>query len=118
MDVIKKPIEEFLISSPKLIVLLLASFFSGQLWLYIMYTYFYGSNETERFINNKSGKTALGLFWFSIPFLLIYQLKYGIKKIDIENMLSIYLETIVFGFFIQIIIFILILLTRNPRTNV
>lgn len=103
---IKEFIVNFLLSSPKAIAVLFFSFFSGQVWAYLIITYFKSKTKGNTILNNKYTKIGVGLLWFvliSLPYNLCTS---GLKidfKIIIENslvciLISTMLQAIIFGY--------------------
>ncbi|OEE34435.1 hypothetical protein A1QO_07915 [Vibrio genomosp. F10 str. ZF-129] len=112
-DEIIQTVITFLVGSPKVLATLVLSWISGHMWSYIVFTYFREKNKSEGFFDGWLGKTALGLFWFSLIMLPIYYLVHASFTIEYENILSVLITTILYSYVVQAIIFIAITLFKR-----
>lgn len=107
MGNIKNIVYKAIANSPQLLTLFVGSYFSGNLWIYLFFTYFKKSSKGKSIIDTFMGRITLGLFWFIIFYLPIYFFKYGINDTNGDNLLSIiYITVLSGGFFQAAILFI------------
>jgi hypothetical protein len=101
---IKEFIINFLISTPKAIAILFFSFFSGQVWAYLIITYFKSKTKGNAILNNKYTKTGVGLLWFIIV-AMPYNLYMHGAKVNFENIIQHSIICILIGATLQAIVF-------------
>lgn len=102
-------------ATPRLLGFFVASLFSGQLWVYIYFSYFQKSNRGKDIIMSIYGRVALGASWFLIISIPIYYLEYDNFRISYNNIVPLTEIIIVYGVFIQILIFITIVFLKKVR---
>jgi hypothetical protein len=105
---IRKKILDFFLATPKALFFVLCSFFSGQLWMYIVFSYFKTGTKGNTYLNNKYGKTALGACWFVLFIIPIYLFKFRTWQVEADKILSIIFETVLLGAFFQLVLFMII----------
>jgi hypothetical protein len=105
---LKKRVVDFFLATPKALFFAVCSFFSGQLWVYIVFSYFKKSTKGNTYLNNKYGKTALGACWFVLFMIPIYLFKYKSWQVDADKILGVILEAVLIGAFFQLVFFIVI----------
>lgn len=87
---IQEKIISWLLITPKALAILVCSLFSGQLWFFVIVTYFKARNKGNTYINNILAKTVIGVLWFSLINLPIHLIRNGIS-VTYENVFSNYL---------------------------
>jgi hypothetical protein len=111
---IEKKIIEFLVATPKALALIILSFFSGQLWFFVLITYFKSNAKGNKYLNNYYSKLAIGIIWFIIVNLPIHFIRIGFE-IDDNNIFLNFFYTIIYGFVLQGIIFTLIVAIKKEK---
>ena len=99
-------IVEYLLVTPKALALVVSSFLSGQLWVFVLFSYYKKTSKGSAYLNNKYGKTALGACWFCCFLVPIYLLKFRTLKVEAENVFAVVLESILMGALIQALVFL------------
>lgn len=112
---IEKRIVEIIIKFPKLLLYIVASFFSGQFWLFLYFSYLKKSKRANNIINNKSGKVGIGAFYFFIIMQPIHYIKYH-QFFNFDNFLSLIYVSITFGILLQALAIIFIPLFMERRS--
>lgn len=111
---IKEFIINFLLSSPKAIAVLFFSFFCGQVWAYLIITYFKSRTKGNAILNNKYTKIGVGLLWF-ILISLPYNLIVVRQNVDFNSIIENSLICILISATIQAIIFGYLTTFRNEK---
>lgn len=101
---IKEFIINFFLSTPKTIAILFFSFFSGQVWSYLIITYFKTKTKGNSILNKPYTKIGVGLLWFTLISLPYNLCKNG-TKIQFENILENSLLCLLSAAMLQAIIF-------------
>lgn len=112
---ISEKVIEYLIATPKALLFVVCSYFSGQLWLFIISTYFKKGKKGNKHLEGIIGRTALGIAWFALFLAPIHWLKFQTFQVEPENIFSILLGTILLAGFAQTIAFILITLFKSEK---
>lgn len=112
---IYKKLLEYLLTTPKALAVLIASFFSGHLWSYILAAYVRKSTKGSPIMNSKTGRTSIGFVWFVGILVPIYVAVYRDLSFEYEKILHIVLPTIVLGLFVQFLIVILFFYFGEPK---
>lgn len=99
-------IVKFLISSPSILILTICMYFSGHLWVYIILSYI--SKKERKFLNNWISKTALGLMWFSLVFVLINLITYRNFNFNVILLLRSLITVTIIALAVQAIIFLIV----------
>jgi hypothetical protein len=76
---IEQQLIDYLRQTPKAVAVLIFSFFSGQLWVFIIIAYLKKTTKGNKLLNSIHGKTALGLFWFTLVLIPIYYIREPLK---------------------------------------
>lgn len=91
-----------LVHSPALLALLGAARLSGELWLYLYFTYLTDKPKNVRYINTSWAKTAIGLVWTSPVFIVVFWLHFGFVEFDFEKSTAVILTSVVFSGMLQL----------------
>jgi hypothetical protein len=102
---IQKQVTAYLAATPKAAGLLVMSFFSGQLWVFIIMAFLRSSTRGNKLIQGPTGRTAVGLAWHGTVLVPIYLFKFHQYDFDYQRILEVVIPTIVTGLLIQLIIF-------------
>jgi hypothetical protein len=89
---------------PPLIFLLGWARGSGELWLYLYFTYILKKPKNIPYINTHIGKTTIGLLWSVLAYIAVYWIKFGFVEFDFEKSLTIVLSIVTFSILSQMII--------------
>jgi hypothetical protein len=106
---------EYLLATPKALLFAICSFFSGQLWLFVIFAYYSNNSKGKTFLNNKYGKTALGACWFTVFLIPIYLLRFRTWRANADDVMSVLLETILAGAFCQTMVFAILTFKNSTR---
>jgi len=110
MNEIKKTIFKYIVSSPKALAIIFFSFFSGNLWNFIILSYVTKNNtKAIKHLDTYYSKISLGLIWFAFVMYPIYCIKYGVSEVSLENVFNIVWQTILISLFFQGIFTLIIL---------
>ena len=109
-----KKVIDWLLTTPKALALLVFSFFSGHLWIFIITTYFKTSKKGNKYLKSIYGKIAVGVIWFTIIDLPIHLFRNG-NIIDINNIFDNILYAIMYGLILQGIVFGLIVTLKKEK---
>lgn len=112
-DKVIETLTDFFVGSPKVLATLILSWVSGHTWSYIVFTYFRDKKISEGFFDTWLGKSSLGLLWFSIVLVPIYIISHGTLKIEYEKILEVIFSTLLYSYFLQAFIFIIITIFRR-----
>lgn len=106
--VVQQQFTDYLRQTPKAVAVLVCSFFSGQLWAFLVFAYIKKGAKGNKLLQSLPGKTSLGLCWFTLVLVPIYYLNHGTLIFSYDQILSVIVPTLVAGFFVQVIAFALI----------
>ena len=104
-ETVQAQVIEYLKQTPKAVGVLVCSFFSGQLWVFIIFAYLKKGSKGNKIIKSITGKTGIGLCWFSLVLIPVYYINNGDFFFMYEKIIELVIPTIIFGFFAQILIF-------------
>lgn len=113
MEEIKKKIVEFLLQTPKALAVAVFSYLSGQVWLYVIFTYLRPNMKGKSILDNLGGKIGLGLLWHVVVLIPLYLAKHGWRDFDERLILALVVPLIVFALFGQMVIFVLLTLLKK-----
>jgi hypothetical protein len=68
---------ELIISIPQLLIACGVSFLSGNVWLWLIYTYFKKSNKGVTYLKSGWAKMGLGMLWNTLFLIPSYFIKFG-----------------------------------------
>ena len=114
---IESKVFSYILNTPSALGTIAISFLSGHLWAFIIITYFKKGKRGKSFLNAKTGKTAIGLLWFSIIILPIYYISNETLNIEYEKLLDSVVTTLLFGLALQAIIFGLIVSFKGEQNG-
>lgn len=106
---------DFLRSTPKAVGVLAASFISGHLWVFVLTAYFRNGTKGDTLIKSPTGRAGLGILWLTVVLIPYYALKYRDLPVDLDKILDIAIPTIVLGFFLQLVIFIVVINLKDKK---
>jgi hypothetical protein len=98
---------EYLKQTPKALAVLIMSYFSGQLWVFIIAAFLRSKTRGNKLLQSTAGKTAVGLLWFSGILAPVYWLKFGNLGFEYAGILEVAIPTLVSGMFAQLVVFAL-----------
>lgn len=102
---IKNDIGQYLHNTPKALAVVVAAFFSGHLWVFVITAFIRSKTKGNGMMQSPTGRIAIGLIWLTGVLVPIYRLKFGDFEFDYENILQIIIPTIVIGLFFQLLLF-------------
>lgn len=103
-DEVGKSISTYLISTPKALGSLFFAFYSGHLWVHLIFTYFVKKKSGKNFLDGFIGKLALGITWIAFVSLPIYYWMYKTLIVSYDNYMEIILSAVLVACFIQFIL--------------
>jgi hypothetical protein len=106
---------EYLWKVPQLFGLLIASFLSGHLWLWIIFAFYKSTTKGDKYLANNYAKTALGVAWFALILFPLYLYKHGFNSTVDTEIFDLIGFTIILGLFLQGLGFIAIVLINNKK---
>lgn len=95
---------DYLRQTPKAVGVLLASFFSGHLWVFMVLA-IRTKTRGNTFLQPPIGRTALGLCWFTMIHLPLYFAKFRELDFKYNKMMQLAIPTVLFGLAIQVVLF-------------
>jgi hypothetical protein len=112
---IVESIVAFLIATPRVLFSLIASFFSGHLWMFIVLTYAKRSRRGNTRIDNPYGRIAIGVGWFVLVMLVVYWVRYGCLDLQDERIMEVLIPTLAFGISLEMVAFVLVTSLAKER---
>jgi len=109
---------EFLVKTPKAMLFCIFSFFSGQLWVFIIITYLKKTKKGNKYLDKFYSKLGIGSFWFLVISSPFYIQKYHVFNFDFLKFLDIFCNTLMLAVFLQLLVFILVISLAKERRNV
>jgi hypothetical protein len=106
---------EYVYKIPQLLGLAVISFFSGHLWLWVIFAFYKTTTKGDKYLTNNYAKTALGVFWFAIFLFPAYLIKFGANSTVDTNVFQLIGFTLILGSFVQGIGTIIIILVNNKK---
>jgi hypothetical protein len=106
-DQLQQQILEYLRQTPIAVGVLVMSFFSGQLWAFIITAFIRTKTRGNRLIESFWGRMAMGILWFTAISVPMYLWRFGNYEFEYGNLVRIAIPTMVTGMLAQIIIFAL-----------
>ena len=86
--------------TPKAVALLVMSYFSGHLWVFIVTAFLRSKTRGNKLLQSMTGKTAVGLLWFTAVMAPVYLLKHGEYHFAYSRILDVTIPTLVVGLFL------------------
>lgn len=90
------------------------SFFSGQLWAFVL-TAFRSKTRGNKLIESFWGRVAIGVIWFTAVCVPMYLFKYRDVDFQYDRLLQIAIPTVVTGMLVQLIFFALFVCFGNRK---
>jgi hypothetical protein len=97
---------EYITAIPQLLFACIASFLSGYVWIWVIYTYFSDSDKGLLHLNSVWAKTALGFLWFALFLVPAFLLKFGMNQPWDDKIFKIITLTVMLGAFTQALVII------------
>ena len=91
-----------IVHSPSLLLLLGTARLSGEVWLFLYFTYLTERPKNTKYINNSYAKTAIGLIWTSPIFIAVYCLRFRSVEFEFDRSTEIILTSVVFSGMLQL----------------
>ena len=104
---VQEQLVAYLKQTPKAVAVLVVSYFSGHLWVFIVTAFLRSKRGGNKLLQSITGKTAVGLLWFTAVLALVYWWKFGEFNFAYPRMLDIAIPTLVAGLVVQLIAFAL-----------
>ncbi len=98
---------DYLRQTPKAVAVLVVSYLSGHLWVFIITAFFRSRTRGDQLLKSVTGRTAVGLLWFASLLVPIYLLRFGGLHFEYANILELTVPTLVAGLFFQLLVFII-----------
>ncbi len=115
---LKKRALEYLMKTPNAMLFCFCSFFSGQLWVFLITTYLKRTQKGNSYLNKFYSKLGIGGFWlvvFNSPF---YFNKHKTYNFDFLIFLDVFCNTLMIAVFVQLLVFIAVTAFFKERKNV
>lgn len=93
---------DLLIKSPQALITILLAWFSGNVWTYIILSYF--SKKERNILNSNLSKISIGLFWFSLIFVFFHLVMYKNLIITFTNVLDSVVSVLIISLALQFIV--------------
>ncbi|WP_368770491.1 hypothetical protein [Enterobacter cloacae] len=103
-DKLWEEIVAYLIATPKVLGAFCAAYFSGHLWVFIIFGFFIKKKSVKNLVDKFWGKVSLGIIWLGFVSAPVYYLRYNTLIVSYDDYLNILYTTVLFSFFIQFII--------------
>jgi flagellar biosynthesis protein FliQ len=97
---------DYLAQTPKALAVLVVSYFSGHLWVFMITAFFRSRTRGDNLLRSVTGRTAVGLVWFTSILGPFYFLKFGALTFEYANVLDLAVPTLVIGLFVQLLVFV------------
>ncbi len=102
---VEQQLLDYLRDTPKAAGVLIMSFFSGHLWVFIVTAYLRSKTRGNKLLESLLGRTAVGILWFTAVLVPVYWLKFREVNFDYERILEVVIPTIVAGMLLQLVVF-------------
>lgn len=102
---LEKDVVQFLHETPKALAVVVAAFFSGHLWVFVITAFVRSKTKGNGMVQSLTGRTAIGLIWLTGTLVPIYRIKFGDFAFDYDKILQVTIPTIVTGLFVQLLLF-------------
>lgn len=109
---IKTKVLEYVLRTPLAMAVVIASFLSGHLWLFIIKAV-RKRTAGNKILESKTGRTAFGMLWLALIMCPIYMIKYGDVSFELEKIMALVLPSIVFAAILQLIILVVYLVLER-----
>lgn len=107
---------EWISKTPIALATICFSFFSGHMWAYVIFTYKRERKHSKGFLDNRTGKVALGLLWQSLIAAPVYLIHYKtLIGINYDNYAAIAYDVILYSFLLQALIVMLLTIFAKGR---
>ena len=102
---IEKNVIDYLRETPKAMAVIVASFLSGHLWVFVITAFVRSKTKGNGMMQSVTGRTAIGLFWLTGILVPVYRMKFGDFAFEYDRILQAAIPTTVTGLFVQLILF-------------
>jgi len=99
---------DHILDSPKLLVGLFCSYFSGHMWVYLTIAHLKKTTKGNTVLKSWHAKICLGCSWFCLILIPVYWLQYSDLRFVYSNILAIIIPVIVFSFALQLLVYLLV----------
>jgi hypothetical protein len=106
---IQEAILDLLVQTPALLIFLVSSFFSGHLWLYMLFTLLLGRTRYPALMNSRWGKISIGIPRMALVFLMLNLLNYHTFDVTLDHIQALTAAVIAYSFSMQILLFLYLL---------
>ncbi|WP_160292685.1 hypothetical protein [Burkholderia gladioli] len=96
---------DYVLATPAAIAVLVASFLSGHLWLFIIKNLRKKRTTGHQLVESVTGRVALGLLWLTAVLFFVYIFRFKDCSFEYGKILLVFIPTIIFGVFFQLLIF-------------
>lgn len=111
---IQKKALEYILTIPQLLLLVVASFFSGHFWVYFIQVN-KSNRKGEKILTNKYTMTGIGLIWNMFFLLPLYIWKHG-WTFEVEgSILQIMIFSVILSGFMQFIISVILVRLNSKK---
>ena len=100
-------LSDYLKQTPKAVAFFVMSYFSGHLWVFVFTAFLRSKTKGNKLLLSMTGKTAIGLLWFTSTLALIYRFKFGAFNFEYLNMLDVVIPSLIAGLVVQMFVFTL-----------
>lgn len=105
----------YIIQTPQILYTLICSLLSGQLWIFIIVSYFKSGQKGNELFQSIYTKIAFGFCWFSLVLVPIYLLYFHTLNFEYNNIMKVFIPTIQTGLVLQVMFFIFCLKFRKEK---
>lgn len=98
-----------------LILFLMVSYLSGQMWLFLVFTYLKRKTKGNTVLDNHIGKLSLGALWFLAVGCVLHQVGFQWSTDSSRLLADALIPMMLYGGFMQFLIFILTTVFANER---
>ncbi|MCA7927871.1 hypothetical protein LGM45_02405 [Burkholderia cepacia] len=103
---IEQKVLNYVLATPAALAVLVASFLSGHLWLFIIKNVRKPKTAGNQIFESKTGRVAIGLLWLTGVLLFVYIIRFKELMFDYQRILDVCIPTIIFGVFFQLLILV------------
>lgn len=104
---------KFIISTPYSIPTIVLAYVSGNMWAYIILSYF--SKKERKILENWITKICLGILWFALVLLPIYFIHFKSLKFTVNRLIDIIITDIVISLAFQAIVIAVIYISHRKE---
>jgi hypothetical protein len=109
-DEVAKQVIDYLKGTPQVLGFLFMAFASGHLWAYVITNFVKAKKGGNKEIRSITGRLSLGLVWLASNLIIVYGFVHHSWPRNYAEILELMIPTIVLGFFLQLIVFTVVLI--------